>query len=109
MDNDTIKDANGLLAAVETFSFLATLAVVKNIMSYLKSITKLLQEQSLNIVHSIELVGDLQQQMKQYSDNVEVRAQSVVYKGNYYSSRRNRRAFHSKKMWQTNFVQQHCT
>ena len=37
-NNDSIKDANGLLAAVEKFSLLLTCVVVQNIMSYINGI-----------------------------------------------------------------------
>lgn len=59
-NNDSIKNANGLLAAVEKFSFLLMCVVVQNIMSYIKGITKLLQESSLDIVMGTELIEDLQ-------------------------------------------------
>lgn len=70
-NNSTISDAYGLLAAIEKFSFLVTLVVVQNVMSYIKALTKLLQGRSLDIVHGIELVEDLQKQLEEIRDDVE--------------------------------------
>ena len=64
-NNNTIRDAYGLLAAIEKFSFLVTLVMVQNLMSYIKALTKLLQGRSLDIVYGIELVEDMQKQLKE--------------------------------------------
>lgn len=55
-NRDTINDADGLLFAIEKFSFLLTLIVVFNVLGYIKGLTLLLQQRSLDIVQGIELV-----------------------------------------------------
>ena len=61
--SDTVKDACGLLAAIVKFSFLVTLVVVQSVMGYLKTVTKLLQERSLDIVRDIALMGEKVQKL----------------------------------------------
>ena len=70
-NRDTINDANGLLSAIEKFSFLLTLIVVFNALSYIKGLTVLLQQRSLDIVRGIELVRDLQEQMKELHEEID--------------------------------------
>ena len=52
-------DANGLLSAVEKFYFLLTLILVFNVLSYIKGLTVLLQQQSLDIVQGIKFVQEV--------------------------------------------------
>ena len=66
---DNINDASGVQCAIEKFSFL-TLIVVFNILSYIKGLTVLLQQQSLDIVQGIELVQDVQEQLKKLRDEI---------------------------------------
>ena len=69
-NRNTINDANGLLSAIETFSFVLMLIVVFNVLSYIKGLTVLLQQQSLDIVRGIELVQDVQEQLKELRDEI---------------------------------------
>ena len=52
-NRETVSDANGLLSAIEKFSFLLTLMVVFNVLSYIKGLTVLLQQRSLDIVQAL--------------------------------------------------------
>ena len=65
-----INDANGVQCAIEKFSFLLTLIVVFNVLSYVKGLTVLFQQQSLDIVWGIELVQDVQEQLKKLCDEI---------------------------------------
>ena len=70
-NRDTINDANSLPSAVEKFSFLLTLVVVFNVLGYIKGLTLLLQQRSLDIVHRIQLVQNVQVQLKQVCDDID--------------------------------------
>ena len=61
---ETVSDANGLLSAIEKSSFLLTLKVVYIVLSYIKGLTVLLQQQSIDIVQGIALVQEVQCQLK---------------------------------------------
>ena len=49
----TVNDANGLLSAIEKFSFLLTLMVVFKVLHYIKGMTVLLQQRSLDIFREL--------------------------------------------------------
>ena len=57
-NRDTINDENGLIPATEKFSFLLTLMVVFNALGYIKGLTVLLRQRSLDIVQRIQHVQD---------------------------------------------------
>lgn len=54
----TVRDANGLLAAVEKLPFFLTV-VVFNITRYIKGLNTLLQKWSLDIVQGMEMFDDV--------------------------------------------------
>ena len=56
---------------MEKFSFLITLTVVFNVLGYVKSLTVLLQQRSLDIVQGIELVEDVQEQVRELREEVD--------------------------------------
>ena len=62
-NRETVKDATGLLVAIERFPFLIILIVVFNVMSYIKGLTVLLQLRSLDIVKAMDMVEDVQAQL----------------------------------------------
>ena len=64
-NRETTSDANGLLSAIEKFSFLLALVVVYNILSYITGLTVLLQQRSIDIVQGITLVQDVRDQLKE--------------------------------------------
>ena len=70
-NRETISDANDLLSAMEKFSFLVTLMVVFNILSYIKGLTVLLQQRSLDIVQGIELVKEVQEQLQELREEID--------------------------------------
>lgn len=70
-NRDTVNDANGLLSAIEKFSFLLMLIIVFNVLSYIKGLTVLLQQHSLDIVQGIELVQDIQEQLKELHEEID--------------------------------------
>ena len=70
-NRDTVNDANGLLSAIEKFSFLLTLIIVFNVHSYIKGLTVLLQQRSLDFVQGIELVQDVQEQLKELREEID--------------------------------------
>ena len=69
-NRETVSDANGLLLAIEKFSFLL-LVVVYNILSYIKGLTVLLQQRSIDIVQGIMLVQDFQDQLKELREELD--------------------------------------
>ena len=71
-NRDTVSIANGLLSTIEKFSFLLTLVVVFNVLSYIKGLTVLLQQQSsLDIVKGIEMVQEVQEELKEVREEVD--------------------------------------
>ena len=70
-NRETVSDANGLLSAIEKFSFLLTLVVVYNILSYIKGLTVLLQQRSIDIVQGITLVQDVLGQLKELREELD--------------------------------------
>ena len=70
-NRETVSDANGLLSAIEKFSFLLILMVVFNVLSYIKGLTVLLQQRSLDIVQGIELIQDVQEQLKELREDID--------------------------------------
>ena len=70
-NRETVSDANYLLSAIEKFSFLLTLVVVYNILSYIKGLTVLLQQRSIDIVQGITLVQDVQGQLKELREELD--------------------------------------
>ncbi len=52
-NRETMTKANGLLAAVEKFSFVLYLMAVFQILSYIRGLTVLVQQRSLDIVQGI--------------------------------------------------------
>ena len=70
-NRDTVNDANGLLSAIERFSFLLTLIVVFSVLSYIKGLTLLLQQSSLDIVQGIQLVQEVQEQLKELREQID--------------------------------------
>ena len=71
-NRDTVSVANGLLSTIEKFSFLLTLVVVFNVLSYIKGLTVLLQQQSsLDIVKGIEMVQEVQEELKEVREEVD--------------------------------------
>ena len=68
-NRETVSDANGLLSAIEKFSFLLILVVVFNILSDIKGLTVLLQQRSIDIVQWMTLVQDVQGQLKELRKN----------------------------------------
>ena len=72
-NRETVSDANGLLSAIEKFSFLLILMVVFNVLSYIKGLTVLLQQRSLDIVQGIELIQDVQEQLKELREDIDDR------------------------------------
>ena len=70
-NRETTSDANGLLSAIEKFSFLLALVVVYNILSYIKGLTVLLQQRSIDIVQGITLVQDVLGQLKELREELD--------------------------------------
>ena len=69
-NRDTVSVANGLLSTIEKFSFLLTL--VFNVLSYIMGLTVLLQQQSsLDIVKGIEMVQEVQEELKEVREEVD--------------------------------------
>ena len=70
-NRETMHDANGLFSAIEKFSFLLTLVVVYNIHSYMyiKGLTVLLQQRSIDIVQG--MVQDNQGQLKELREELD--------------------------------------
>eukprot|EP00731_Ephydatia_muelleri_P031439 Em0022g953a len=70
-NRETTSDANGLLSAIEKFSFLLALVVVYNILSYIKGLTVLLQQRSIDIVQGITLVQEVLGQLKELREELD--------------------------------------
>ena len=70
-NRETTSDANGLLSAIEKFSFLLALVVVYNILGYIKGLTVLLQQRSIDIVQGITLVQDVLGQLKELREELD--------------------------------------
>ena len=52
-NRETITNTNSLLAAIERFSFVLALVVVFNVLAYIRGLTVMLQQRSLDIVQGI--------------------------------------------------------
>ena len=61
---ETVADASSLLAAIEKFSFILSLVTVYNILSYIRGVTVMLQQRSLDVIQGISLIQDVQMQLK---------------------------------------------
>ena len=69
-NRDTVNNASGLLMAIEKLSFLITLVAVQNVMSYIKSLTKLLQKHSLDLVQGMASVQGVQNQLSEIREDI---------------------------------------